>query len=42
MVAGRRMNPNKGGLLPKCITELKTATLVFPVADLVASKLADL
>jgi hypothetical protein len=36
------INPIIAGLLPKCVTLLKIATLVILSFDIVASKLADL
>jgi hypothetical protein len=34
--------PNKGGLEPKWVTELKTATFAVPSFDLVPMRFADL
>mgnify|MGYP000347890854 CR=1 FL=1 len=36
--AGRVIKPSNGGLLPKCVTELNTATLGNPSLDFVAIK----
>jgi len=41
-VVGRKIKPNVGGLDPRCVTELKTATLEIPSSDTDPNRLADL
>jgi hypothetical protein len=41
-VVGRKIKPSVGGLDPKCVTELKTATLETPSSDREPNRLADL
>jgi hypothetical protein len=41
-VTGLKTTPSSGGLDPRCVTELKTATFEVPALDLVPIKLADL
>jgi hypothetical protein len=41
-VVGRRIKPKVGGLEPKWVTELKTATFEIPSSDIEPNKLADL
>ena len=41
-VVGRKIKPSVGGLDPKCVTELKTATLEIPSSDMDPNRFADL
>jgi hypothetical protein len=41
-VVGRKIKPKVGGLEPKWVTELNTATLETPSSEIEPNKLADL